>query len=103
MPQFSTNAGDKAGMQNIAIVITDGPVKGVSKIYVRGGQEIFRGDHLFDHALGGTGIFLACGQGGPGKILIASKGGTGFFFALHMTKIFPKRAQKHFFYMFRGF
>ena len=36
MPQFSTNAGDKAGMQNIAIVITDGPVKGVPKIYVRG-------------------------------------------------------------------
>ena len=39
MPQFSTNAGDKAGMQNIAIVITDGPVKGVSKIYVRGDRK----------------------------------------------------------------
>ena len=67
MPQFSTNAGDKAGMQNIAIVITDGPVKGVSKIYVRGGQEIFRGDHLFDHALGGPGFFWPVVRGDQEK------------------------------------
>ena len=47
MPQFSTNAGDKAGMQNIAIVITDGPVKGVSKIYVQGGDRRFLGVTTF--------------------------------------------------------
>ena len=55
-----------------------------------GGQEIFRGDHLFDHALGGTGIFLACGQGGPGKILTASKGGLDLFCITHDKKFLQK-------------
>ena len=40
MPQFSTNAGDKTGVQNIDVVITDGQAKGVSKIYVRGTGDL---------------------------------------------------------------
>ena len=46
MPKFSTNAGDKTGVQNIDVVITDGQAKGVSKIYVRGDRR-FLGGPLF--------------------------------------------------------
>ena len=70
-----------------------------------GGPETIRRNHLFNpaSAVQGSKIFLACGQGRPGKILTASKGGSEFFFALHLTKSFPKRAQKHLFTCFRVF
>ena len=65
--------------------------------------DFYGGPPFFYPASGGTGIFLACGQGGAGKILTASKGGSEFFFALHLTKSSQKGLKNTFLHVSGGF
>ena len=70
-----------------------------------GGSETFRGDHLFDPASGGTGIFLACVQGGTRKNFDRLGGGGGPEFFSHYTwqKISPKGLKNTFLHVLGGF
>ena len=54
-----------------------------SKICVLGNGDLNIGTSFFDHAPGGPIIVLACGKGGPRKILTALDGEPGYF--LHYT------------------